>query len=128
MFGSSFLSSFADFHRLEFITDKEKRDRIEMIDQLWIDQDNNIQFAIEVENSTNFTSGIQRASNLGVSTKKLMIVPDLRSKEFKSIKDPLFVDNFKKYNWFYIFYSNIERIKSLKIIKEEDISAISQGL
>ena len=46
----------------------------EMIDMLMIDKNNNIVYAIEVENSTNFTSGIQRCSNLGYETKKIMVI------------------------------------------------------
>jgi DNA modification methylase len=115
------LSYYSDFNKLSFIKDTEKRLRVEMIDQLWIDKNNKIEYAIEVENSTNFTSGIQRASNLDPLTKKIMIIPDSRSKEFKSIKDPLFRDNLRKYSWHILYYSEIERLKSFKKINIRDL-------
>jgi len=115
------LSSYTDLLNLDFISEPEKRARIEMIDMLWLDKDNNISYALEVENSTNFTSGIQRASNLDTGTKKLMIMPDERANEFKSIRDPLFIDNFRHYNWGYLFYSEIDRLKSLTEISDNDI-------
>lgn len=128
LYNSNRLSYYADMNNLNFINDNEKRARIEMIDILWIDKNNDIKFALEVENSTNFTSGIQRASNLGVETKKIMIVPDAREKEFKSIKDPMFIDSFKLYNWSYIFYSEIERFKSLRQIRDNDIESNSKKI
>jgi DNA modification methylase len=115
------LSSYTDLLNLDFISEPEKRARIEMIDMLWLDKDNNISYALEVENSTNFTSGIQRASNLDTGAKKLMIMPDERANEFKSIRDPLFIDNFRHYNWGYLFYSEIERLKSLIEVSDNDI-------
>jgi SAM-dependent methyltransferase len=126
-YNSKPLSFYADLTDLNFITDLEKRTRIEMIDMLWIKNDN-IEHALEVENSTNFTSGIQRASNLGIRTEKLMIIPDNRIKEFKSIKDPLFIENFKSYNWRYIRFSQVEILKSAKVINKKDIEVNSTNL
>lgn len=116
------LSSYADITRLDFIEDSEKRKRIEMIDMLWLDDKNTIVVAIEVENSTNFTSGIQRASNLNEGVKKIMIMPDSRTAEFNSLKDPLFTDNFRKYNWSYMFYSDINRLKSARSLNESQLT------
>lgn len=116
------LHSFADFTSLDKLSfDKEKKSRIEMIDMVWINNNSEIKYALEVENSTNFTSGIQRASNLDESINKIMVLPDKRKTEFLNIKDPLFIDNFKKYNWKYLFYSDVIKLKSLRKIKEEDI-------
>jgi hypothetical protein len=91
-----------------------------MIDILWINN-GEIKFALEVENSTNFTSGIQRASNLGIKINKIMVLPDKRSDEFKSIKDPLFVDSFRHYGWKYVFYSEVDKLKSIRKISGKDI-------
>ena len=110
------LSDFADLQNVDFLPlEKEKIDRVAMIDMLWV-KDNKIEHIIEVENTTKFTSGIQRASNVDVNIPKLMIIPDKRKDEFIGINDPLFVENFKQYNWKYIFYSEIENIKSSRKI------------
>jgi len=54
------LSDYADITKLDKLNfDQDKKSRIEMIDMVWINN-NKVEFAIEVENSTNFTSGIQR--------------------------------------------------------------------
>jgi 16S rRNA G966 N2-methylase RsmD len=117
------LSTYADFSNLNFLKNynKEKISRIEMIDMIWLDKNMNIKCAIEVENTTNFTSGIQRASNLENNIEKIMIVPDKRNNEFKRIKDPLFVENFKKYFWRYLLYSEVNSLKSLRNISIEII-------
>ena len=87
-----------------------------------------IHYAFEVENSTNFTSGIQRASNLDCQINKIMVLPDYREKEFLAIKDPLFIDNFKKYNWSYIFYNDIMKLKSLRTILISNIKSFLNKL
>ena len=91
-----------------------------MIDMVWI-KNNKVEFAIEVENSTNFTSGIQRASNLEIGINKIMLLPNKRKNEFLGIKDPLFTESFKKYNWRYLFYDDIIKLESLKNISESNI-------
>lgn len=120
------LSDFADFIELPKIGyNNLQKSRLEMVDIIWI-KDNNPVVAFEVENSTNFTSGIQRASNFSENIPKLMIIPDVRKKEFNSIKDPLFIDGFYKYNWKYIYYSEIERIISLRNPKLDDLIMIGK--
>ena len=101
--------------------DQDKKDRVEMIDMVWINNDG-VEYALEIENSTNFTSGIQRASNLDNSIKKIMVLPNKRKTEFLNIKDPLFTESFKKYNWGYLFYDDIVRLKSLRNIGKENIN------
>lgn len=115
------LSSYADIHNLTFISNREKRDRIEMIDILWITNLNVIDYAIEVENSTHFTSGIQRASNLEQNTKRIMVIPDGREREFVSIRDPLFINSFNMYGWKYLFYKEVELLKSKRDIIPSDL-------
>lgn len=115
------LSEYADITKLDKLNfDQDKKARIEMIDMVWIKNDK-VEFAIEVENSTNFTSGIQRASNLDIGISKLMVLPNKRKTEFLGIKDPLFVEGFKKYNWGYLFYDDIIKLKSLRNIDAENI-------
>jgi len=115
------LLEYADITKLDKLNfDQDKKARIEMIDMVWIKNDK-VEFAIEVENSTNFTSGIQRASNLDIGISKLMVLPNKRKAEFLGIKDPLFVESFKKYNWGYLFYDDIIKLKSLRNIDAENI-------
>lgn len=124
------LSSYMDFNNLKFLKnyDKIQIARIEMIDMVWLDRNNCIKYVIEVENSTKFTSGIQRASNLKEDINKIMVMPNKREKEFKRIKDPLFVENFKKYLWKYSFYSDIESLKSLRSLSEKNLNKFLKEL
>ncbi|MBN2572845.1 MAG: hypothetical protein JXA68_12010 [Ignavibacteriales bacterium] len=104
------LSDFCDYLDLDFLNYSiEKLKRILMIDMLWLENEK-IKFAIEVENSTNFTSGIQRASNLEKEIPKIMVIPDERKNELTSIKDKLFIDNFNFYKWQYLLYSDVSKI------------------
>jgi DNA modification methylase len=122
-YGKNLLKDFADFTDLKFLSgqfDSTTLSRLEMIDALWI-KDENIVSAIEVENSTNFTSGIQRASNLDKSITKLMIIPDYREQEIRSILDPLFVYAFADNNWKFINYTDIEKNTHLRSISLSDL-------
>jgi len=105
------LSEYADFTDLNFLKNLDKRaiKRIEMIDMLWIKENNNIVASFEVENSTNFISGIQRGSNLNIKIPKIMLMPDKRKKEFDNNTDPLFIDQFNKFNWSYMYYSELDK-------------------
>jgi len=122
------LSAHADVLNLDFITQPEKRSRVEMIDMLWINKDNTIEYALEVENSTNFTSGVQRASNLGPEIKKIMIVPDNRRTEFTSITDPLFIDSFKDYKWLAMYYADVVRLQGLRLPTLQDLNSYMHTL
>ena len=120
MYKGKTLRSYADYNNLGFLgLDNEVQRRVEMIDMLWI-KDNKIELAIEVENSTNFTSGIQRASNLGTQVQKLMVLPDHRAAEFMRINDPLFIDAFQKYRWGYFFYSDLNSFEPATRIRKSD--------
>ena len=57
-----------------------------------------------------------------------MVIPDKRKDEFLGINDPLFTDNFKKYNWKYIYYSEVENIKSLRKIDKSILSKFTKEL
>lgn len=115
------LVDFVDLKKLEDLgLEKEKKDRIEMIDMVWV-KNKKIDYVVEVENSTNFTSGIQRASNLDIGIKKIMLLPNKRKNEFLGIKDPLFIDSFKKYNWSYMFYDDVLKIKTSRNITDKTL-------
>jgi hypothetical protein len=115
------LVDFVDLKKLEDLgLEKEKKDRIEMSDMVWV-KNKKIDYVIEVENSTNFTSGIQRASNLDIGIKKIMLLPNKRKNEFLGIKDPLFIDSFKKYNWSYMFYDDVLKIKTSRNITDKTL-------
>ena len=51
-----------------------------------------------------------------------MVMPDNRRKEFLNNKDPLFIEQFKNYNWSYIFYSDIIDIVDSKNLKIDSLS------
>lgn len=115
------LASYADLTRLNLKGyDKIKRSRIEMIDVVWLDN-NKIEYIIEVENKTDFTSGIQRGSNVEEEIPKLMVIPNDREKELLNIKDPFFINGFKNHNWNYITYSDVKKLISLRNINKLDI-------
>lgn len=112
------LSDFSDYIQLkDTIKDGIARKRIEMIDLIWLKEDK-IKIIIEVENSTNFTSGIQRGSNLPNDVIKIMIIPDHRENELNRISDPLFKESFKSHNWKYILYSDVDKILQSKASME----------
>lgn len=116
---TNMLINYADVKNLnDFHFIREKKKRIEMIDMLWI-KGGEIKYAIEVENSTKFTSGLQRGSNLDKTINKIMVLPEIRKEEFLKIRDPMFVNTFKSQNWGYIFYQDIKKLKSSRKITQE---------
>lgn len=107
------LKEFCDIYDVEFLSeDKNLTDRLNMIDMLWF-KDKNIEFAFEVENSTNLISAISRGSNLEKNKLKIMVLPDFREKELLNM-DPIFKQEFKNYNWKYILYSSVEKLFASK--------------
>lgn len=108
--------------------DKYQIARIKMIDMLWLSNPDKITYALEVENSTKFTSGIQRASNLDKNIPKIMVVPDTRKQEFNRNKDPLFIDSFRHHGWKYIYYSDIESLSGLRNLSIDKLIPFSKEL
>lgn len=107
----------------------EQIERIEMIDSLWLSDDmKRVLCAFEVENITNFTSALQRASNLEDSLPKIMVIPDSRERELKSIIDPLFTSTFAKQNWRYVCYAAIENLAGFSAPTLDELLRISKGL
>ena len=121
------LSDYCDYLNLnEIIENSLARKRIEMIDLIWLNN-NKIKMIFEVENSTNFTSGIQRASNLSKDIIKFMVIPDYREKELLNISDPLFIENFKSHNWKYLLYSDVKKLLKSRV-RLEAINTFSKKL
>lgn len=106
---------------------KERIDRINMIDAIWINE-NYIQCIFEVENSTNFTMALQRASNLDCSVKKFMVIPEDREAELQAVKDPIFINLFAEYNWKYLTYNQVMRMVTSKSVDFSTIEEISKTL
>ena len=84
-----------------------------MIDMIWLN-DKKIKIIFEVENSTNLISAISRGSNLDNDILKVMVIPNKREKELKN-QDVLFKEQFKKHNWKYLLYSDVEKILNSKV-------------
>lgn len=109
------LSTLADITNLSsFELNPLQRMRLEMVDMIWYENTEKMNWIIEVENSTTITSAIQRASNAGMDTNRLIVIPDSREKELKAIRDKFFVDGFKEYGWKYMIYSDIDKVYSSK--------------
>lgn len=109
----------------------ERRERVLMIDMLWLERVNEhfrIAWAIEVENTTDFISAIQRASNLPMETPKMMVIPDERERELCRAGDPVFLDNFRRYNWCYLTYARMNRLRTSRQSNEHDILSASQKI
>lgn len=123
------LADFADYTDLSFLAySKDKLARIEMVDMVWIGKDNKIANIIEVENSTKFTSGVQRASNVESEIPKIMVIPDRRINEFLGTNDPMFTENFKSYNWKYLLYSDTEKLNNSRKIDNKLINTFAKNI
>ena len=124
------LKDIADYTDLKVLKEKydnTKLDRISMIDCLYI-SDSSIKSIFEVENSTNFSSAIIRASNVEVEIPKFMIVPDNRENELCSFSDPMFKREFVNNSWRYLTYSEIRRLSSLRVIEMKDLFNSSHSI
>ena len=131
--GQGRLSSHADFSALPALdgVDDEQRKRVEMVDMLWLSKDGGrfrVARAIEVENTTDFISAIQRASNLPRETPRLMVIPDEREAELRGAADRFFLDNFRKYRWRYLTYGRMNKLRSARRKTEHDISDASRDI
>ena len=129
-FGKGKLSDIATVCDLSKVTgyNEEQLSRIGMIDSLWIDKSNNIVAAFEVENSTDFVGAVGRASNISRLIPKFMVIPQDRLKEFLRYSDPLFREGFRKNNWRYLMYDDINRLASAKVLTYRDIQKSSKKL
>ena len=107
---------------------KEELARLSMVDMIWLNRSNSIAAVFEVENSTDFIGAISRASWLSYSIPKFMIIPEKRKKEFLSYKDPFFKKGFVDNNWKYLFYRDIELLKTAGSISLAKINSYAKGL
>lgn len=107
--------------------EKERIERINMIDAIWTDG-NEIKCIFEVENSTNFSMALQRASNLDKEIPKFMIIPDKREEELCSVVDPVFIKLFKEYNWKFVTYTSILRMATSRKVEFESLLKVSKDI
>ena len=110
------LRDVADISDLSFLKgkyDDVQLERLSMIDCIFFESDR-ISAIFEVENSTNFTNAVIRASNAEKGIPKYMVIPDERKSELMKFKDPLFVNSFNDNSWKYITYSDIERLATIR--------------
>jgi hypothetical protein len=124
------LRDIVDYSDLKAIGDKydeNKLDRISMIDCIYI-KEGIVEIIFEVENSTNFSSAIIRASNVEATIPKYMVIPDYREDELIHFVDPLFRTSFSQNHWKYVKYSDIERLATLKNSTSEDLENIANEL
>jgi len=103
------LCNLENLQHLQPSIEPERIKRIEMIDVVWLTKEG-IGCIFEVENSTNFTMGIQRGSNVDRSIPKIMIIPDDRLEKLTDVADPLFRQSFINENWRYLTYTEVDRI------------------
>jgi hypothetical protein len=125
------LSGICDYTNLSFLTPQfegNRIERIEMIDCVWINSDQSISAIFEVENSTDFTSAIQRGSNLTIDIPKYMIVPENREQELLKIADPYFVEGFRVNNWKYLLFRDIIQLSKYSRFRVSDINKISKSI
>lgn len=109
--------------------DGQQIERIEMIDALWLNSAlSSVVAAFEVENSTNFTSALQRASNLANAIPKFMVIPDEREGELQGTRDPLFVTTFRSHAWKYVTYSAIEKLAGYSKANLDELRNIAKEL
>ena len=126
------LGILSDFKDLSLLSDKyntQQIERIEMIDVIFIsEKGKSIKCIFEVENSTGFTSAIQRGSNTEKDIPKFMVIPAEREQELKRIRDPLFVKSFKNNNWHYIVFDDIERLSHYSKPSIDEVMNIAKEL
>lgn len=98
--------------------ERERIERIEMIDIIWLDDCEEIRYIFEVENTTNFSDSIIRGSNINKDIPKILVIPEERENEFLSLSDPMFLNNFKEYSWKYILYDEIHKLSNSSKLNE----------
>ena len=105
---------------IDFNLDISNSNRIRLIDVLWM-ENNKIRYAFEVENSTGITSALERGSHIdSKDVKKIIVLPEERKKFFdRKMKEPLFLDYFKKDEWKIIYYKSLEKFVKGKTENED---------
>ena len=101
------LSKFCTEPRLKlsgFSGDELKR--LALIDVVWY-EGSFIKYIFEVENSTNITSAIERASHIPekYDVKRFIVIPEERQKMLeRKMNEPMFEEGYNKYKWQTIHY------------------------
>jgi SAM-dependent methyltransferase len=104
-------------------------ERLEMVDVVFVTP--NIHELIclwEVENSTDFTSAIQRGSNAPNEVPKIMVIPDQREAELLRIVDPLFRQAFSEHGWRYMTYTDLSRAVRFATRSLADVTSTAKPL
>lgn len=100
-------------------------DRVREIDVLWI-RENKIEYAFEVENTTQITEAVVRGSNIPYPVKRFIIIPDEREKLLKGkFDEPLLKERIEKDNWKMVSYSDLIQFHQ-EIKQKGDISAFEK--
>ena len=124
------LSDVETFHTLGRLSGYGEAElaRLSMIDVVWLNKANSIVAVFEIENSTDFIGAVSRASCLSASIPKFMVLPEKRKTEFLKYKDPFFIKGFVDNNWKYLFYKEIELLKTAGTITLAKIESYAKGL
>lgn len=109
----------------------ENRDRVAMVDVLWI-KDDDIKYAFEVENTTGFIAAIARCSNLSEETRRFMVLPEERIGDLeRRLEDPSVARDYENYGWRRIFYNRLEELmeggKVAKMSLEEVLEYVTEN-
>lgn len=104
--------------------------RIALIDVIWYDK-SSIKYIFEIENSTNITSAIERASHIpeGYEAKRFIVIPEERQKMFeRKMNEPMFEEGYNKYKWQVIHYDALKDFynlhKSDKILSQNELGKL----
>jgi hypothetical protein len=112
--GGERLRELANLHSLSNLrtfVEEAGIERLEMVDVVFLPKEADSIFCLwEVENSTKFTSAIQRGSNAPRDTPKFMVIPDNRESELLAVIDPLFTQSFTENHWRYLTYTDTARL------------------
>ena len=96
--------------------------RVKEIDVIWF-LGNKIKYIFEVENSTQVTEAIVRASNIPYQVKKTIIIPKQRVPFLKrKFSEPLIQQRMTVDKWDVITYDSIEKLMAKKSITIKDIT------
>lgn len=103
----------------------EGKNRVEEIDVLWFNNDR-INYAFEIENTTSITSALERCSNLpDNTTNKRILIPIEKAKLLnRKIKEPMFKNWFELGGWKVALYHELESYSRKKNHTEEGFTAI----
>ncbi|QIL01354.1 hypothetical protein G7078_00120 [Sphingomonas sinipercae] len=104
-------------------------ERLEMVDAVFLTPGaQQLACLWEVENSTDFSSAIQRGSNAPNDVPKIMVIPDRRERELLRIVDPLFRKSFQEHGWRYLTYTDLARAARFAGTALADVTSTAKTL